>query len=308
VALQLCKSRDADKTDKTDGKVSCLVRMLSMLYVSVKLVFGTLYPAYCSFKAVKNRNVKDYVQWMTYWIVFSVMTVAEQITDIFLSFWFPFYYELKILLLVWLLSPSTRGSTFLYRQVIHPTLTKREEDIDDFVQKCKEDGIKYTRAVAHKMTSRVIETAVAGGGGLVRSLRHSYSISDLRSVHQDQGYGSGVIGGVEEDSRHQEYERSEAKVKMRTVRGRSRVPLESTVSLTSDSDMVGVWREEKKNNRRRKTSSLYATLPKAGCYAAIPRSGTKYDTLARRTRTLTNDNLTREETLFRPLKNSRMNN
>ena len=79
---------------------------------------------------------------MTYWIVFSVMTLAEQVTDIFLSFWFPFYYALKILLLAWLLSPSTKGSTFLYRQVIHPALTKREEDIDDFVQKCKEDGIK----------------------------------------------------------------------------------------------------------------------------------------------------------------------
>ena len=164
---------------------------------------------------------------------------------------------------------------------------------------------RYTRAVAHKMTSRVIETAVAGGGGLVRSLRHSYSISDLRSVHQDQGYGSGVIGGVEEDSRLQEYGRGEAKVKMRTVRGRSRVPLESTVSLTSDSDMVGVWREEKRNNRRRKTSSLYATLPKAG---PVPRSGTKYEPLARRTRTLTNDNLMREETILRPSKNSRMTN
>lgn len=289
--LQLCKNRDRD-TEKTDGKA---VRMLSLVYVSVKLVFGTLYPTYCSFKAVKNRNVKEYVQWMTYWIVFSVMTVAEQVADIFLSFWFPFYYALKILLLAWLLSPSTRGSTFLYRQVIHPALTKREEDIDDFVQKCKEDGIKYTRAVAHKMTSRVIETAVAGGGGLVRSLRHSYSISDLRSVHHDQGYGSGGIGGVEEESRLQEYGRGEAKVKMRSVRGRSRVPLESTVSLTSDSDLVGVWREEKKYNRRRKTSSLYATLPKGGCYGAMPRSGTKHEVLARRTRTLTNDNLTREE-------------
>ena len=60
--------------------------------------------------------------------------------DVFLGFWFPLYYELKILLLIWLLSPATRGSSFLYRQVIHPTLSKKEEDMDDFVKKFKEES------------------------------------------------------------------------------------------------------------------------------------------------------------------------
>ena len=32
--------------------------MFQLVYVSFKLVFGTLYPAYCSFKAVKTKNVK----------------------------------------------------------------------------------------------------------------------------------------------------------------------------------------------------------------------------------------------------------
>ena len=77
---------------------------------------------------------------MTYWIVFALITLTEEVADLFLGFWLPLYYELKTLLLVWLLSPSTRGSSFLYRQVIHPTLIKREEDIDDFVKKCKEES------------------------------------------------------------------------------------------------------------------------------------------------------------------------
>jgi len=285
-----------------------------LVYVSVKLVFGTLYPAYCSFKAVKNKNVKEYVQWMTYWIVLSLMTVAEQITDLFLGFWFPLYYELKILLLIWLLSPTTRGATFLYRQVIHPTLTKREEDIDDFVQKCKDDGMKYTRSVAQKMTSSVIETALASGGGLVRSIKHSYSISDLRSGYQEQEYGSRYhdkegygsryneqgyrseqAEHLEEYSRHQEYERSVKEVKMRTVRGRSRVPLESTVSLTSDSDVLRAWSGEKRNSRRRKTSSMYGTLPKSGNYGAMSRTRSRYEMLGKRTRTLTKEDLKKDE-------------
>ena len=45
---------------------------------------------------------------MTYWIVFAIVTVTEEISDLLLSFWLPFYYELKIIFLFWLLSPVTR--------------------------------------------------------------------------------------------------------------------------------------------------------------------------------------------------------
>ena len=77
---------------------------------------------------------------MTYWIVFSLLTLTEEVTDMFFSFWFPLYYECKILILAWLISPATMGSTFLYRQIIHPTLINREDEIDEFVQKWKEQS------------------------------------------------------------------------------------------------------------------------------------------------------------------------
>ena len=77
---------------------------------------------------------------MTYWIVFAVFTIFEAITDLLLSFWFPLYYECKILLLVWLLSPVTRGSTLLYRHLIHPVLVRREEKIHDLLKRWKEQS------------------------------------------------------------------------------------------------------------------------------------------------------------------------
>lgn len=40
---------------------------------------------------------------------------------------FPFYYELKIIFVVWLLSPATKGSSVLYRKFVHPELLKREQ-------------------------------------------------------------------------------------------------------------------------------------------------------------------------------------
>ncbi|KAM6468757.1 receptor expression-enhancing protein 2 isoform 2-T2 [Liasis olivaceus] len=92
----------------------------------VVLVFGTLYPAYSSYKAVKTKNVKEYVKWMMYWIVFAFFTTAETLTDIILS-WFPFYFELKIAFVIWLLSPYTKGSSVLYRKFVHPTLSNKEK-------------------------------------------------------------------------------------------------------------------------------------------------------------------------------------
>ena len=38
---------------------------------------------------------------------------------------------------------------------------------------------RYTIVAAQKLTKTVIETAIAGGGGLVDTLRHSYSMNDL---------------------------------------------------------------------------------------------------------------------------------
>jgi receptor expression-enhancing protein 1/2/3/4 len=77
---------------------------------------------------------------MTYWIVFAVFALTEDLVDFLLGFWFPLYYECKILLIIWLLSPITRGSTLIYRHVIHPALISREDDIDDLMKRWKEQS------------------------------------------------------------------------------------------------------------------------------------------------------------------------
>lgn len=156
----------------------------------VILVFGTLYPAYASYKAVRTKNVKEYVKWMMYWIVFALFTCAETFTDVFFSFWFPFYYEIKIILVLWLLSPATKGSSILYRRFVHPALIRREAEIDEAIARATEQG--YT-AVLHLGTKGVnyattvlMQTAIKGGGGLVQQLRKSYSLSDLTGEKEDE--------------------------------------------------------------------------------------------------------------------------
>ncbi|KAL3044952.1 hypothetical protein OYC64_013257 [Pagothenia borchgrevinki] len=71
-----------------------------------------------------------------YWIVFALFTTAETATDLLLS-WFPFYFELKIAFVIWLLSPYTKGSSVLYRKFVHPTLSNKEKEIDEYIAQTK---------------------------------------------------------------------------------------------------------------------------------------------------------------------------
>ncbi|KAL3243510.1 hypothetical protein MRX96_020565 [Rhipicephalus microplus] len=120
------------------------------------LLFGVLYPAYASYKAVKNKDVRAHLQWMMYWIVFAFFTCIETVSDIFISFWMPFYYEFKILFVLWLLSPATKGSSILYRRF----------EIDELIEKAKEQGyatmlLLGSRGLSYA-TSVVLQTAIKG--------------------------------------------------------------------------------------------------------------------------------------------------
>ncbi|CAH1155214.1 unnamed protein product [Phaedon cochleariae] len=157
----------------------------SILSRLVILLFGTLYPAYASYKAVRTKNVKEYVKWMMYWIVFALFTCIETFTDVFLS-WFPFYYEIKIILVIWLLSPATKGSSILYRKFVHPTLSSREQEIDEYITKAKEQSYKQVLDLGSKGVSAIMQTALKGGGGLVNHLKKSYSLSDLSVPTPDE--------------------------------------------------------------------------------------------------------------------------
>ncbi|XP_078038486.1 uncharacterized protein LOC144470819 [Augochlora pura] len=161
-----------------------------LLYPIFRLVFGNLYPAYASYKAVRTKNVKEYVKWMMYWIVFALFTSAETFTDVFFSFWFPFYYEIKTILVIWLLSPATKGSSILYRRFVHPALIRREAEIDETLQRVTEQGYSAVLNLGSKgvnyATTVLMQTAIKGGGGLVQHLKKSYSLSDLTGEKEDE--------------------------------------------------------------------------------------------------------------------------
>uniref|UniRef100_A0A663NET6 Receptor expression-enhancing protein n=1 Tax=Athene cunicularia TaxID=194338 RepID=A0A663NET6_ATHCN len=152
-----------------------------------ELIFGTLYPAYYSYKAVKSKDIKEYVKWMMYWIIFALFTTAETFTDIFLC-WFPFYYELKIAFVAWLLSPYTKGSSLLYRKFVHPTLSSKEKEIDDCLVQAKDRSydalVHFGKRGLNVAATAAVMAASKGQGALSERLR-SFSMQDLSTIRGD---------------------------------------------------------------------------------------------------------------------------
>ncbi|XP_070769502.1 receptor expression-enhancing protein 2 [Enoplosus armatus] len=153
----------------------------------VVLAFGTLYPAYSSYKAVKTKNVKEYVKWMMYWIVFALFTTAETATDLLLS-WFPFYFELKIAFVIWLLSPYTKGSSVLYRKFVHPTLSNKEKEIDEYIAQAKDRSYETMMRFGKRglnLAANAAVTAASKGQGVLSDKLRSFSMQDLTLINAD---------------------------------------------------------------------------------------------------------------------------
>ncbi|XP_075300851.1 receptor expression-enhancing protein 4 isoform X2 [Opisthocomus hoazin] len=150
----------------------------------VVLLFGMLYPAYASYKTVKSKNVREYVRWMMYWIVFALFMATETFTDLLIS-WFPFYYEVKMAFVIWLLSPYTRGASLLYRKFVHPTLSRKEKEIDTYVVHARERGyemmVRFGKKSLNMAATAAVQAATKSQGALAGRLR-SFSMQDLRSI------------------------------------------------------------------------------------------------------------------------------
>uniref|UniRef100_A0A8C0W714 Receptor expression-enhancing protein n=1 Tax=Castor canadensis TaxID=51338 RepID=A0A8C0W714_CASCN len=179
----------------------------------VVLVFGMLYPAYASYKAVKTKNIREYVRWMMYWIIFAIFMAAETFTDVFISWsgtgvgglWgrggplhlapdslaplcsdrFPFYYEIKMAFVLWLLSPYTKGASLLYRKFVHPSLSRHEKEIDTYIVQAKERSyetvLSFGKRGLNIAASAAVQAATKSQGALAGRLR-SFSMQDLRSI------------------------------------------------------------------------------------------------------------------------------
>ncbi|EEF39896.1 HVA22-like protein c [Ricinus communis] len=78
-----------------------------------------VYPLYASIKAIETKSRTDDQQWLTYWVLYSMMTIFELTFSKILeciSVW-PFA---KLIVTCWLVLPQFNGAAYVYKNFIRP--------------------------------------------------------------------------------------------------------------------------------------------------------------------------------------------
>mmetsp|Transcript_4250 Transcript_4250/g.14157 ORF Transcript_4250/g.14157 Transcript_4250/m.14157 type:complete len:169 (-) Transcript_4250:170-676(-) len=162
--------------------------MLSAIFRVYTFFLGFLYPAYASYKAIESDATDDDTQWLTYWVVYSMMMIFESVADSFV-FWIPGYRFAKCAFIFWLASPRFKGAIVLYEKVFKDALRHAEPVIDsishalakgdintarkelgkhvdvDKLQKFGSDAFEKTMSAAAEASKRAKEGIAAANAG-----------------------------------------------------------------------------------------------------------------------------------------------
>ncbi|KAL9091932.1 MAG: hypothetical protein Q9165_004684 [Trypethelium subeluteriae] len=85
-------------------------------------IAGFIIPGYYSLEALFTSGKADDTQWLTYWVVYAFLTVFE--SAISATYWFPFYYTFKFVLVLWMALPQTAGAQIIFRSLIQPVFAR----------------------------------------------------------------------------------------------------------------------------------------------------------------------------------------
>ncbi|XP_034702397.1 HVA22-like protein f [Vitis riparia] len=72
-----------------------------------------LFPLYASVRAIETPSTLDDQQWLTYWILYSFITLFELSCWQILA-WVPFWSYMKLLFCLWLVLPIFNGAAYIY--------------------------------------------------------------------------------------------------------------------------------------------------------------------------------------------------
>jgi receptor expression-enhancing protein 5/6 len=82
-------------------------------------VMMLLYPLYASIMAIESPYKEDDQQWLTYWVLYSLVSLMEMAAGPVLA-WIPFYSTFKLIIASWLVLPQFRGGIILYEKFVRP--------------------------------------------------------------------------------------------------------------------------------------------------------------------------------------------
>jgi len=107
------------------GAITFLKVLLQNFDILAGPVVSLVYPLYASIKAIETKSPVDDQQWLTYWILYSLITLFE-LTFAKVIEWIPLWAYMKLIATCWLVIPYFSGAAYVYEHFVRPTFVSRE--------------------------------------------------------------------------------------------------------------------------------------------------------------------------------------
>ncbi|CAI2379741.1 unnamed protein product [Moneuplotes crassus] len=114
---------------------------------------GCIYPLYKSIKSLQSPQVNDDKQWLTYWTVYGLFMIFDDMSW-FITSYLPSYYLIKMIFLIWLYAPTTNGAVLLYNTVVKDLFAQYSRKIDKFLVQLFGESKQLAEEIKEKSTDR----------------------------------------------------------------------------------------------------------------------------------------------------------
>lgn len=101
------------------GAGNFLKLLLTNFDVLAGPVVSLVYPLYASIRAIESKSPIDDQQWLTYWVLYSMITLFE-LTFAKLLEWIPIWPYAKLIVTCWLVLPYFSGAAYVYEHYVRP--------------------------------------------------------------------------------------------------------------------------------------------------------------------------------------------
>ncbi|CAN6233450.1 unnamed protein product [Urochloa humidicola] len=107
------------------GSGSFLKVLVNNLDVLAGPVVSLAYPLYASVRAIETKSPVDDQQWLTYWVLYSFITLFE-LTFAPVLEWLPMWSYAKLFFNCWLVLPQFNGAAHVYEHFVRPMIVNQQ--------------------------------------------------------------------------------------------------------------------------------------------------------------------------------------
>ncbi|EEC74007.1 hypothetical protein OsI_08932 [Oryza sativa Indica Group] len=107
------------------GSGSFLKVVVKNLDVLAGPIVSLAYPLYASVRAIETKSAVDDQQWLTYWVLYSFITLFELTFSPVLE-WLPLWSYAKLFFNCWLVLPYFNGAAHVYEHFVRPLVVNQQ--------------------------------------------------------------------------------------------------------------------------------------------------------------------------------------